>query len=67
MILSPSICTAGYARLGETIAWIEENGCDRIHIDIMDGQFVHPIMGGTDYVNTIRALTKLPVELHFMT
>lgn len=67
MLLAPSICTAGYANLAETVTWIENNACDRIHIDIMDGRFVHPIMGGTDYVNTIRRLTKLPIELHFMT
>lgn len=67
MILSPSICTGGYARVAETIAWLESRGCDRIHIDVMDGRFVRPIMGGTDYVDMIRKTTKLPIELHFMT
>ncbi len=67
MILSPSICTGGYAKVAETLAWLESQGCDRIHIDIMDGRFVRPIMGGTDYVNMIRNAVSLPIELHFMT
>lgn len=66
MILSPSICTAGYENTAEVIGWIAERGCDRIHIDVMDGSFVRPIMGGTDFVNMIRALSPLPLELHFM-
>ena len=67
MIFSPSICTAGYADVEESLLWIEDRHCDRVHIDIMDGQFVDPIMGGTDYVQMIRRSCRLPLELHFMT
>ena len=67
ILFSPSICTGGYGNVKETIYWLESKGVDRIHIDIMDGQFVRPIMGGVDYVNMVRENTSLPVELHFMT
>lgn len=67
MILSPSICTSGYSDLQKTLEWIKANSLDRIHIDVMDGEFVKPIMGGTDYVNYIRDHTDSPLELHFMT
>lgn len=67
MILAPSICTAGYAHTAEALEWIARQHCDRVHIDIMDGWFVDPIMGGTDYVNMIRRESGLPRELHFMT
>lgn len=67
ILFSPSICTGGYQDVRETLQWLEEKGADHIHIDIMDGQFVEPIMGGVDYVNMVRANTKLPIELHFMT
>ena len=67
MILSPSICTGGYGEVAETLKWIESRGCDRVHVDVMDGSFVRPIMGGTDYVNMIRRECSLPRELHFMT
>ncbi len=67
MILSPSICTAGYGDAAEVLDWIERRRCDRVHIDIMDGWFVDPIMGGTDYVRMIRNKCALPRELHFMT
>ena len=67
ILFSPSICTGGYQNVRETLQWLEEKGADHIHVDIMDGQFVEPIMGGVDYVNMVRANTKLPIELHFMT
>ena len=67
ILFSPSICTGGYGDVIETMQWLESKNVDRIHIDIMDGLYVKPIMGGVDYVNMIRANTKLPVELHFMT
>lgn len=67
ILFSPSICTGGYGHVKETICWLESKNVDHIHIDIMDGQYVSPIMGGVDYVNMVRENTSLPIELHFMT
>lgn len=66
MKISPSICTGGYDNVAETLRWLEKQGVDRIHLDIMDGQYVPSIMGGTDYVRAIRRECNLPLELHFM-
>ena len=65
-ILSPSILSADFARLGEEIATVEATGADWIHIDVMDGHFVPNITMGPFIVATCRRITKLPLDVHLM-
>ena len=65
-ILSPSIISADFARLGEEIATVEAAGADWIHIDVMDGHFVPNITMGPFIVATCRRITKLPLDVHLM-
>lgn len=65
-VLSPSILSADFARLGEEIATVEEAGADWIHIDVMDGHFVPNITMGPFIVETCRRITKLPLDVHLM-
>lgn len=64
--VSASILAANFARLGEDIALIEESGCDEIHFDVMDGQFVPNITFGVPILESIRGLTSLPIDIHMM-
>lgn len=65
-ILSPSILSADFARLGEEISTVEAAGADWIHVDVMDGLFVPNITMGPFIVATCRRITKLPLDVHLM-
>jgi ribulose-phosphate 3-epimerase len=64
--LAPSILAADFARLGEQVAAAEQAGADRIHVDVMDGHFVPNLSMGAAVVQSLRRVTKLPLEIHLM-
>jgi ribulose-phosphate 3-epimerase len=64
--LAPSILSADFSRLGEEIKAVEEAGADYIHIDVMDGHFVPNITVGPLIVETAKAVTTLPLDVHLM-
>ena len=64
--ISPSILSADFANLERDIHNMEENGADWVHIDVMDGAFVPNITIGIPVVKAIRAVTRLPLDVHLM-
>jgi len=64
--LAPSILAADFARLGEQVTDAERAGADRIHVHVMDGHFVPNLSMGPAVVQSVRRVTRLPLETHLM-
>lgn len=64
--IAPSILSADFSKLGEEIKAVEAAGADYIHVDVMDGHFVPNITIGPLVVQSIRPVTKLPLDVHLM-
>lgn len=66
IILSPSLLSADFSRLGEEMAALEEAGIKWAHIDVMDGMFVPNITIGPLVVQALRKNSKLFFDCHLM-
>lgn len=65
-LISPSILSADFARLGEEVRAIDAAGADWIHVDVMDGHFVPNITIGPMVVKALRPHTAKPFDVHLM-
>ena len=65
-LISPSILSADFARLGEEVRAIDAAGADWIHVDVMDGHFVPNLTIGPAVVKALRPLTAKPFDVHLM-
>ena len=65
-ILSPSLLSADFNKLGEEIAAIDNAGAEYIHVDVMDGLFVPSISYGMPVIKSIRKSTGKVFDVHLM-
>ena len=64
--LAPSILSADFARLLEDVEKVEKAGCEYLHIDVMDGNFVPNITLGPGIVKSLRKDVNMVFDAHLM-
>ena len=64
--IAPSILAADFSCLGQQVRDAAKAGADYIHVDVMDGHFVPNISIGIPVVESLRRVTRIPLDVHLM-
>jgi len=62
--ISPSILSADYGKLAEEAVRSQKGGGYAIHIDIMDGHYVHNFSFGIDVIPALKRCVTIPLVAH---
>ena len=64
--ISPSVLSADFSNIKEQIELVEEAGATRLHLDVMDGNFVPNLTFGPIIIKGINKITNMHLETHLM-
>jgi len=66
MLVAPSILSADFGRLAKEVKAICDDGCDLVHVDVMDGHFVPNLTIGPVVVSSVAKTATKPLDIHLM-
>ena len=66
VLTSPSIMCCDCRNIERSVRELEAAGADMLHVDIMDGRFTPNMPIGLELVRQVKAITKLPFDIHLM-
>ena len=64
--IAPSLLAADFTRLRDEVDSVERAGCDLLHLDVMDGNFVPNLTFGPFVVEAIKRCANKPLDTHLM-
>ena len=64
--ISASMMCTSLDKIFYYLTEFKENDLEFLHIDVMDGEFVPNLALGTDYVKSLRRITDIPFDYHFL-
>jgi len=64
--VAPSLLSADFTRLEDSVRAAERAGADLLHLDVMDGRFVPNISFGPVVVEAVNRVATLPLDVHLM-
>jgi ribulose-phosphate 3-epimerase len=64
--VAPSLLSADFAALGDSVRRVQDAGCDVLHLDVMDGHFVPNLTFGPAVVKAVKRVSRLPLDVHLM-
>ena len=66
MIVSPSLLSADFGCLKDSLAMLDQSRADWLHCDVMDGVFVPNISFGFPVIEAVARLSSKPLDVHLM-
>lgn len=66
VLVSPSVLSADFLKLGDEIDAVLAAGGDMLHVDVMDGHYVPNLSFGMPIVRAVCKRSTVPVDVHFM-
>ena len=64
--IAPSLLSADFLHLANSVNDLDAADCDYVHYDVMDGKFVPEMSFGVTIMRDVKKLTDKPIDVHLM-